>query len=101
MLTTPQLRQSASLSGVLDIGSMEIDVLLTHLPQPFRERRLTEHRAFKGGTFLRKMVFGPRGRLSTVLDFTCVDDFTLRLLEALEQPYQGISFRFDKDRVGT
>jgi Nucleotidyl transferase AbiEii toxin, Type IV TA system len=27
-----------------------------------------------------------------------VDDLTLRLLETLEQPYQGISFRFDKDK---
>ena len=49
------------------------------------------------------MVFGPRGRLSTDLDFTCrsdicLDDLTLRLLETLEQPYQGISFRFDKDK---
>ncbi len=103
MLTTSQLRQSAALSGVRDIASIEIDVVLTHLLQLFHEHGLTEHLAFKGGTFLRKMVFGPRGRLSTDLDFTCrsdicLDDLTLRLLETLEQPYQGISFRFDKDK---
>jgi len=103
MLTTPQLRQSAALSGVRDIGSIEIDVVLTHLLQLFHEHGLTEHLAFKGGTFLRKMVFGPRGRLSTDLDFTrrseiSLDDLTLRLLETLEQPYQGISFRFDRDK---
>jgi len=103
MLTTSQLRQSAALSGVRDIGSIEIDVILTHLLQLFHERVLTEHLAFKGGTFLRKMVFGPRGRLSTDLDFTrrsdiSLDDLTLRILETLDQPYQGISFRFDRDK---
>jgi predicted nucleotidyltransferase component of viral defense system len=103
MLTTSQLRQSAALSGVRDIGSIEIDVLLTHLLQLFHEKELTGHLAFKGGTFLRKMVFGPRGRLSTDLDFTCrtdisLDDLTLRILEALDQPYHGIAFRFDRDK---
>ena len=103
MLTTSQLRQSAAFSGVRDIGSIEIDVVLTHLLQLFHEHRLTGHLAFKGGTFLRKMVFGQRGRLSTDLDFTCrsdisLDDLTLGLLETLAQPYQGISFRFDKDK---
>lgn len=103
MLTASQLRQSAALSGVRDIGSIEIDVILTHLLQLFHDRGLTEHLAFKGGTFLRKMVFGPRGRLSTDLDFTrrskiSLDDLTLRLLETLDQPYQGISFRFDRDK---
>ena len=84
MLTTPQLRQSAALSGVRDIGSIEVDVVLTHILQLFHERGLTEHLAFKGGTFLRKMVFGPRGRLSTDLDFTRrsdihLDDLTMGL----------------------
>jgi hypothetical protein len=64
-MTTSQLRQSAALSGVRDVGSIEIDVILTHLLQLFHEHGLTEHLAFKGGTFLRKMVFGPRGRLAT------------------------------------
>jgi predicted nucleotidyltransferase component of viral defense system len=30
-----------------------------------------DHVGFKGGTMLRKMVLGPRGRLSTDLDVTC------------------------------
>ena len=103
MLTTQQLRQSAAQSGVRDIGNIEIDVLLTHLLQLFHEEGLTEHLAFKGGTFLRKMVFGPRGRVSTDLDFTCrtkisLDDLTLKLLETLERSYHGITFRFDRDK---
>lgn len=52
---------------------------------------------------LRKMVFGPRGRLSTDLDFTRrsdidVDDLMLMMLEALGAPYHSLSFRFDKDK---
>ncbi|MBX3695227.1 MAG: nucleotidyl transferase AbiEii/AbiGii toxin family protein [Steroidobacteraceae bacterium] len=103
MLTTQQLRQVAARSGARDIANVEIDVILTQLLQLFHEKGLTEHLAFKGGTMLRKMVFGPRGRLSTDLDFTrrtdmTLDDLMLLLLDALEQPYHGIDFRFDRDR---
>jgi predicted nucleotidyltransferase component of viral defense system len=103
MLTANQLRQVASRSGARDIGNVEIDVILTYLLQLLAEKGITGHVAFKGGTMLRKMVFGPRGRLSTDLDFTCctdisVDDLMLMMLEAVEHPYHGISFRFDRDK---
>lgn len=103
MLSANQLRQSAARSGARDIANVEIDVVLTYLLQLFHEKGLTEHLAFKGGTMLRKMVFGPRGRLSTDLDFTCrtdidLDDLTVMLLDALDQPYHGIVFRFDKHK---
>jgi predicted nucleotidyltransferase component of viral defense system len=103
MLTVQQLRQTAAQNGVRDITFVEIDVVLTHLLQLFYEQDLTAHLAFKGGTFLRKMIFGPRGRLSTDLDFTCRldmsrDELMLQLLDALEHPYRGISFRFDRDK---
>ncbi len=103
MLTANQLRQSATRSGVRDIANVEIDVILTYLLQLFHEKGLTEHLAFKGGTMLRKIVFGPRGRLSTDLDFTCrtdihLDDLTVMVLDALELPYHGIAFRFDKHK---
>jgi predicted nucleotidyltransferase component of viral defense system len=103
MLTAQQLRQVAARSGARDITKVEIDVILTILLQLFHERGLTEHLAFKGGTMLRKMVFGPRGRLSTDLDFTQrtdlpLDDLMLMMLEALEQPYQGLSYRFNRDK---
>jgi predicted nucleotidyltransferase component of viral defense system len=103
MLTANQLRQSAARSGARDVANVEIDVILTFLLQLFHEKGPTEHLAFKGGTMLRKMVFGPRGRLSTDLDFTCrtdihLDDLTVTLLDALEQPYHGLAFRFDKQR---
>ena len=103
MLTAQQLRQAAALSGARDIAAIEIDVGLTCLLQLFHEKGLMVHLAFKGGTFLRKMVFGPKGRLSTDLDFTCrtdieIDDLMIGLLEALAKPYHGITFRFDKNK---
>ncbi|HEX8625817.1 MAG TPA: nucleotidyl transferase AbiEii/AbiGii toxin family protein [Allosphingosinicella sp.] len=103
MLTTQQLRQVSARSGARDISKVEIDVILTMLLQLFHEQGLTDHLAFKGGTMLRKMVFGPRGRLSTDLDFTqrselSPDDLMMMMLEALSQPYHGINFRFDRDK---
>jgi predicted nucleotidyltransferase component of viral defense system len=49
------------------------------------------------------MVFGPRGRLSTDLDFTRrsdipIDDLTVMLLDALAAPYHDIAFGFDRDK---
>lgn len=103
MLSVNDLRKVAARSGARDIGNVEIDVILTYLLQLFTEKGITDHVAFKGGTLLRKMVFGPRGRLSTDLDFTLrsdisVDDLMLMMLDALSAPYQGLSFRFDKDK---
>ena len=103
MLTANQLRQVAGRSGARDIGNVEIDVILTYLLQLFAEKGIMDHVAFKGGTMLRKMVFGSRGRHSTDLDFTCrtdigVDDLMLMMLEAVEHPYHSISFRFDRDK---
>jgi predicted nucleotidyltransferase component of viral defense system len=103
MLTANQLRQIAGRSGARDIGNVEIDVILTYLIQLFAEKNILGHVGFKGGTMLRKMVFGPRGRLSTDLDFTCrsdigTEDLMLMMLDAVERPYHGISFRFDRDK---
>jgi predicted nucleotidyltransferase component of viral defense system len=103
MLTLNELRRVAARSGARDIGKVEIDVILTHLLQLFTDTGITEHVAFKGGTMLRKMVFGPRGRLSTDLDFTRrtaidIDDLMLMMLDALAEPYHGLSFRLDRDK---
>jgi hypothetical protein len=103
MLSANDLRKVAARSGARDIGNVEIDVILTHLLQLFCDIGITEHVAFKGGTMLRKIVFGPRGRLSTDLDFTRrtdieIDDLMLMMLEALSKPYHGLSFRFDRDK---
>jgi len=103
MLSTNQLRQVAARTAARDIGNVEIEVLLTYLLQLFHEKSLTAVLAFKGGTMLRKMVFGARGRLSTDLDFTSRtdisrDDLLIKILDALAEPYHGIAFRFDRDK---
>lgn len=104
MLTTTELRNVAKRSGARDIGNVEIDIILTHILQLFHERGLLAHLAFKGGTMLRKMVFGPRGRLSTDLDFTKRsaidgDDLLLEIATVLhDAPYQGLTFLLERDK---
>lgn len=100
MLTTEQIRKIAQLSGARDIEKVETDIILTFLLQLFHEKGITEHVAFKGGTMLRKMIFGPRGRYSTDLDFTLRSDFTNEqvmemILDAMAEPYHSISFNRD------
>lgn len=95
------MRRLATRSGARQIRNVEIDIILTLLLQMFHERGLLEHLAFKGGTMLRKMVFGPRGRISTDLDFTlhssiARDDIMMALLEAFAQPYRGLRFQIDQ-----
>lgn len=103
MLGQNDLRRIAARSGARDIGNVEIDVILTYLLQLFTEKKITAQVAFKGGTMLRKMVFGPRGRLSTDLDFTCRtdisnDDLMQMMLDALGAEYRGLNFTIaDRD----
>jgi predicted nucleotidyltransferase component of viral defense system len=103
MLTLEQIRRIAQQSGARDITKVETDIVLTFLLQLFHEKGITEHLAFKGGTMLRKVILGPRGRYSTDLDFTRRTDITddevmVKMLGALGQPYHGLSFRFDRDK---
>lgn len=100
MLSLNDMRKVAARSGARDIANVEIDIILTHLLELFTERGIMDHLAFKGGTMLRKMIFGPRGRLSTDLDFTCRtdinnDDLMLMMLDALGKDYRGLFFRID------
>jgi predicted nucleotidyltransferase component of viral defense system len=100
MLTTQQIRRTAEQSGARDIEKVETDIVLTHLLQLFHEKGIAEQIAFKGGTMLRKMVFGPRGRYSTDLDFTLrpgssQDRGMEAILDALAVPYRGIAFRLE------
>ncbi|MGY3443306.1 nucleotidyl transferase AbiEii/AbiGii toxin family protein [Bradyrhizobium sp. USDA 4473] len=63
------LQKAAALLGARRVDYVEIDVILTHLLQRMSEAGLMDHLVFKGGTMLRKMIFGQTGRLSTDLDF--------------------------------
>ncbi len=101
MLTKPQLARYVHSSGLNDPGFAENEVVLTYLLQLLVERGFIERVVFKGGTCLRKMLFGNRGRFSTDLDFTARTDVSdpdgeiLALAEVLEEPFHEIQFRLD------
>jgi predicted nucleotidyltransferase component of viral defense system len=96
------LNKAARLFGTRRSDYVEIDVLLTHLLQRMHEMGLMDHLVFKGGTMLRKMVFGSNGRLSTDLDFVVrsitgiePDDMALEIASAFQTDYRGIRFDFN------
>jgi predicted nucleotidyltransferase component of viral defense system len=83
------------------------DILLTLMLQRIHEVGLMERLVFKGGTMLRKMLFGKTGRLSTDLDFSVrsislsPDDLVVDIMnDAFGQPYKGVSFAFDDKEYG-
>ena len=97
MLTQPQVQRYATESGLRDIMIAEKEVVLTFLLQLLSERGLLDRLAFKAGTCLRKMFMGSRGRFSTDLDFTGMEehdheDVILAMMAAFEQPFHGIKF---------
>src|SRR5579863_6960103 len=97
MLTQPQVQRYSSQSGLRDIMIAEKEVVLTFLLQLLAERGILERMAFKGGTCLRKMFLGDRGRFSTDLDFTGIEehdheDVVLAMMQAFDQPFHGIRF---------
>lgn len=102
------LAKTARLFGTNRLDYIEIDVILTHLLQRMSEEGVMDHLIFKGGTMLRKMVFGPGGRLSTDLDFVVrsadaikSDDLALMIASVFLEPYRGIRFELGANDVGT
>lgn len=85
-------------TSAVDSGFAETEVVLTYLLQLLVERGFAERVAFKGGTCIRKMILGSRGRFSTDLDFTArglvadPDGEILDLAELLRDPFHGIQF---------
>ena len=57
-------------SGLRDKLVAERDVVLTYALRQLFDTGVMDHLAFKGGTCLRKMIFGSSGRFSEDLDFT-------------------------------
>jgi predicted nucleotidyltransferase component of viral defense system len=95
MLTQAQVQRYSTESGLRDIMVAEKEVVLTFLLQLLSERGILDRMAFKGGTCLRKMFIGSRGRFSTDLDFTGIgdhdhEDVILDMMAAFEQPFHGI-----------
>ena len=101
MLTKPQLARYVHSSGLNDPGFAENEVVLTYLLQLLVERGFIKRVVFKGGTCIRKMLLGNRGRFSTDLDFTArtevsdPDGEILALAEVFEKPFHEIQFRLD------
>lgn len=88
-------------SGLRDKLIAERDVVLTYALRAIVDDGVMNHLAFKGGTCLRKLVFGTAGRFSEDLDFTIDsaepdDDVLVRLVEVFNREHFGISFVFDE-----
>jgi predicted nucleotidyltransferase component of viral defense system len=88
-------------SGLRDKLVAERDVVLTYALRALHDAGVAVHLAFKGGTCLRKMVFGSTGRFSEDLDFTLAttgadDDVLVRIVEVFNREHHGIRFTFDE-----
>lgn len=82
-------------SGLRDKLVAERDVVLTYALRGLTDDGVMDHLAFKGGTCLRKMIFGSAGRFSEDLDFTLdsdckEDDVLIDLVESRNQGHGGL-----------
>lgn len=88
-------------SGLRDKLVAERDVVLTYALRALRDTGTDAHLAFKGGTCLRKTVFGSAGRFSEDLDFTLdtvrpADDVLVQLVETFNREHYGVEFTFEE-----
>lgn len=88
-------------SGLRDKLVAERDVVLTYALRALLDAGLMEHLAFKGGTCLRKLIFGSSGRFSEDLDFTvdtgrAEDDVLTEIVEVFNRQHHGVTFTFDE-----
>ena len=88
-------------SGLRDKLVAERDVVLTYALRALLDAGVMDHLAFKGGTCLRKLIFGSAGRFSEDLDFTLDsdrpdDDVLTDLVEVFNAEHHGITFTFDE-----
>ncbi len=87
-------------SGLRDKLVAERDVVLTYALRVLFDTGVMDHLAFKGGTCLRKLIFGSAGRFSEDLDFTLDsetpdDDVLTELVAVFNGEHHGIAFTFD------
>lgn len=88
-------------SGLRDKIVAERDIVLTYALRALLDTGVMDHLAFKGGTCLRKLIFGSTGRFSEDLDFTLdtdgpADDVLTQLVEVFNAEHHGIAFTFDE-----
>ncbi len=63
----------ASDAGI-DLDIAEREIVLTYVLRIMSDQGLLPHLAFKGGTAIRKLHLGSRGRFSLDLDFTAISN---------------------------
>ncbi len=92
----------------VDLDIAEREIVLTYVLRILADRGLLAQLAFKGGTAIRKLIWGGQGRFSLDLDFTATtaaepDAFVLELAGCLHsQTYYGITFTIaDPDYYAT
>lgn len=78
----------------------EKEIVLTYVLKILDEARLLKTLAFKGGTCLRKCVYGKETRFSVDLDFTntsdqAADDVILDVVSALGKESYGVAFEVE------
>lgn len=88
-------------SGLRDKLVAERDVVLTYALRALLDAGVMNHLAFKGGTCLRKLVFGSSGRFSEDVDFTLdrdrtEDDVLRETVEVFNREHHGITFTFNE-----
>ena len=88
-------------SGLRDKLVAELDVVLTYALRALLDARVMDHLAFKGGTCLRKLIFGSAGRFSEDLDFTLDtdrpdDDVLTEIVDVFNREHHGITFAFEE-----
>lgn len=88
-------------SGLRDKLVAERDVVLTYALRALLDAGIMDHLAFKGGTCLRKLIFGSAGRFSEDLDFTLdstrpEDDVLTDLVEVFNAEHHGVRFTFEE-----
>ena len=88
-------------SGLRDKLVVERDVVLTYALRALFDANVMDHLAFKGGTCLRKMIFGSAGRFSEDLDLTLDtdrsdDDVLTEIVDVFNLEHYGVTFTFEK-----
>ena len=88
-------------SGLRDKLVAERDVVLTYALRALLDAGVMNYLAFKGGTCLRKLIFGSAGRFSEDLDFTLDadrpdDDVLTEIVEVFNREHYGITFSFEE-----
>ena len=84
----------------VNIAIAEREIVLTYVLKILDDAGLLRILAFKGGTCLRKCVYGKETRFSVDLDFTntsdqAADDVILAVVSALDEASYGISFEVE------